>query len=261
MDTEGIPKNFDGLLAAWLAKLDTETLNKQFYQQLFNWFEWAITEAKFPTNEAKTLNPQEHLIRLITRLLFIWFLKEKGLVADALFNETQIRPLLKDDDFENGDAYYRAVLQNLFFATLNTEMDKRGFSTGQRKTHRDFSRYRYKAERHDPDKLLDLFSETPFINGGLFDCLDSFRGADVATAEDLLKLRREHSTIENKVHWVRDTVLGEDASQARTGNLPHVMAALRNTAMSVLRFNGHTKIAETTRFFASEPKLAVNLIL
>ena len=87
-------------------------------------------------------------------------------------------PLLKDDDFENGDSYYRAVLQNLFFATLNTEIDKRGFSTGQRKTHRDFSRYRYKAEMHDSDKLLDLFSETPFINGGLFDCLDSFKGSN-----------------------------------------------------------------------------------
>ena len=81
-----------------------------------------------------------------------------------------------------------------------------------------------------------------------------------ATAKDLLKLRREHWTIENKVHWVRDNVLGEDASQARTGNLPHVMAALRNTAMSVLRFDGRTKIAETMRFFAAKPILAVNII-
>ena len=172
------PKNFDGLLAAWLAKLDTEELNKRFYKQLFDWFEWAVRETKFPTNETKTLSPQEHVIRLITRLLFIWFLKEKGLVADDLFNKTYIQPLLKDDDFENGDSYYRAVLQNLFFATLNTEMNKRGFSTGQHKTHRDFSRYRYKAEMRDPDKLLDLFSETPFINGGLFDCLDSFKGSN-----------------------------------------------------------------------------------
>ncbi len=84
---------------------------------------------------------------------------------------------------------------------------------------------------------------------------------EVASAKDLLKLRRQHWTIENKIHWVRDNVLGEDASQARTGNLPHVMAALRNTAMSVLRFDGRTKIAETMRFFASEPKLAVKLIL
>ena len=81
-----------------------------------------------------------------------------------------------------------------------------------------------------------------------------------ASAKDLLKLRREHWTIENKVHWIRDTLFGEDASQARTGRLPHVMAALRNTAMSILRFDGRTKIAEALRFFAAEPILAVNTI-
>ena len=63
-----------------------------------------------------------------------------------------------------------------------------------------------------------------------------------------------------RFHWVRDTVLGEDASQARTGSIPEVMAALRNTVLSVLRFNGHTKIAETLRFFAANPKLAVKLM-
>ena len=42
------PENFDGLLSAWLARLDTEALNKQFYQRLFNWFEWAVSEAKIP---------------------------------------------------------------------------------------------------------------------------------------------------------------------------------------------------------------------
>ncbi len=81
-----------------------------------------------------------------------------------------------------------------------------------------------------------------------------------ATAEDLLKLHREHWTIENKSHWVRDVVLGEDASKARTGSIPQVMAALRNTALAVLRFAGYTKITETIRSFASKPKLAVNLI-
>ena len=84
---------------------------------------------------------------------------------------------------------------------------------------------------------------------------------EVASAKDLIKLQRGHWTIENKVHWVRDTAFREDASQARTGSMPHVMAALRNTAMSVLRFNGYTKIAETLRLFASETKLVVNLIL
>ena len=164
------PQNFDGLLAAWLAKLDTEELNKQFYRKLFAWYEWAIETATFPTDENRTLQPEEHVIRLITRLLFIWFIKEKRLVTDALFNKAQIQDLLKEDDFDNGDAYYRAVLQNLFFATLNTEIDKRKFSTVGYATNRDFSRYRYKDQMRDPDKLLELFGKTPFINGGLFDC-------------------------------------------------------------------------------------------
>ena len=170
-------KNFDGLLSAWLAKLDTEELNRRFYKQLFNWFERAEKECRFPGRENKVfLSPQEYIIRLITRLMFIWFIKEKGLIAPALFNEEKIRALLKDYDPDNGDSYYRAVLQNLFFATLNTETGKRDFSKQTNTTHREFSLYRYKAEMSAPGKLLDLFAQTPFINGGLFDCLDSFEG-------------------------------------------------------------------------------------
>ncbi len=179
MGSNNQPENFDGLLAAWLARLDTEALNKQFYRDLFNWFEWAVKEAKFPTKENSVLKPEEHVIRLITRLLFIWFIKEKGLVADELFNETQVSPLLKAYDPDTGDSYYRAVLQNLFFATLNTEIDAkepRRFSKGGNDDHRNFSLYRYENQISAPDGLLELFAQTPFINGGLFDCLDSFKG-------------------------------------------------------------------------------------
>ena len=178
------PKNFDGLLATWLAKLDTEELNKQFYRKLFAWFEWAIEEATFPTDENRVIKPAEHVIRLITRLLFIWFIKEKGLIAAELFNKTQIQDLLTEDDFNNGDSYYRVVLQNLFFATLNTEIDKRKFSTVGYTTNRDFSRYRYEAQMRNPDKLLEVFGKTPFINGGLFDCLDSWE----ATGEESYRI-------------------------------------------------------------------------
>ena len=178
------PKNFDGLLAAWLAKLDTEELNKQFYRKLFAWFEWAIEGATFPTDENRVIKPEEHVIRLITRLLFIWFIKEKGLVADELFNKAQIQDLLKEDDFDSGNSYYRAVLQNLFFATLNTEIDKRKFSSVGYSTNRDFSCYRYKKQMRDPDKLLSLFAKIPFINGGLFDCLDTWQ----ATGENSYRI-------------------------------------------------------------------------
>ena len=184
MDAKQKPKNFDGLLAAWLAKLDTEELNKQFYRKLFAWYEWAIEIATFPTDENRTLKPAEHIIRLITRLLFIWFIKEKGLVTNELFNKAQIQDLLKEDDFDNGDSYYRAVLQNLFFATLNTEINKRAFSKETYDTNRDFSCYRYKKQMDAPDKLLSLFAQTPFINGGLFDCLDTWQ----ATGEESYRI-------------------------------------------------------------------------
>ena len=170
--THGV-HNFVELHRAWEKTLDTEALNKKFYRELFAWFEWAVAEGKFPTDKNRALKPEEHIIRLITRLLFVWFIKEKGLIADALFNEAQIAPLLKDYNRDSGDSYYRAVLQNLFFATLNTEIEKRRFTKGGNTGHRNFSLYRYKAQITDPDTLLTLFEETPFINGGLFDCLDS----------------------------------------------------------------------------------------
>ena len=169
-------QNFDGLLAAWLARLDTEELNKKFYRELFTWFEWAVAEGKFPTDKNRTLKPEEHVIRLITRLLFVWFIKEKGLVADELFNEARISPLLKDYDHDCGDSYYRGVLQNLFFATLNTKIGERRFSKRTNDDHRNFSLYRYEDQITDPDALRKLFEQTPFINGGLFDCLDNFKG-------------------------------------------------------------------------------------
>ena len=175
IQTEAV-KNFDTLHDAWEKILNTEELNKQFYRKLFAWYEWAVETGKFPTDENRVIKPEEHVIRLITRLLFIWFIKEKGLVADELFKKEKIRDLLTEDDFDNGDSYYRAVLQNLFFATLNTEIDKRTFSKENYSGNRNFSRYRYKNQMRDPDILLDFFANTPFINGGLFDCLDTFEG-------------------------------------------------------------------------------------
>ncbi|RKU31108.1 type II restriction endonuclease [Candidatus Poribacteria bacterium] len=180
------PQNFDGLLAAWLAKLNTEELNKQFYRKLFTWYEWIVGDdnVQFPTDENRVIKREEHVIRLITRLLFIWFIKKKGLVAEELFNRYEVLELLEEDDLEDGDSYYRVVLQNLFFATLNTEIGRRKFSTEGYTTNRDFSRYRYRRQMNDPDRLLSLFAQTPFINGGLFDCLDTWE----ATGENSYRI-------------------------------------------------------------------------
>jgi len=177
MDIRRKQRTFDGLLVAWLDALDTEELNRNFYEQLFEWFECAVKDAKFPAKQPKTLPPAEHVIRLITRLLFVWFIKEKGLIAPELFIEEEIKTILRDYDRDTGDSYYRAVLQNLFFATLNTDIGHRSFSEESGNTYRVFTRYRYKVEIADPARLRMLFSKTPFINGGLFDCLDTEEGA------------------------------------------------------------------------------------
>ena len=57
---------------------------------------------------------------------------------------------------------------------------------------------------------------------------------------------RRHWGIENKSHYVRDTVWREDANQAYVGNGPHTLATLRNLAVGLLRLNGIDRIKETT---------------
>lgn len=176
MDAHSKDHNFDGLMTAWLDALDTRELNRRFYGDLYRWFERASVECRFPT-DTKSQPVQEQVIRLITRLLFIWFIKEKGLVAPGLFIENRVAELLKNYDSNSGDSYYRAILQNLFFATLNTKIEDRRFSKRSQADHRNFSVYRYRKEIAEPDTLQNLFDQTPFINGGLFDCLDTFESA------------------------------------------------------------------------------------
>ncbi len=171
---EGV-RNFDALHRAWERALDIETLNRRFYRQLFAWFERALGCCRFPDDGAGEGSGKRHAIRLVTRLLFVWFLKEKGLVPDELFTEDFARAALKHHRPEGGD-YYRACLQNLFFATLNTVIEKRAFSPANPSGHRDFSRYRYRDLLAAPDDFMATLKSVPFVNGGLFDCLDDLQG-------------------------------------------------------------------------------------
>ena len=166
-------RNFDELLKAWEAVLDTGQLNRRFYRELFAWFQRATTECAFPDDGVGDGNEERHVIRLITRMLFVWFLKEKRLVPEDLFTEEFARSELTHYS-PTGTEYYRAVLQNLFFATLNTEIHRRAFSKQDQSTHRDFTRYRYRKLLRDPDALAGKLRSVPFVDGGLFDCLDDF---------------------------------------------------------------------------------------
>ena len=173
------PRNFDGLLAAWLNALDIEELNQRFYNELQKWFDHAVKECEFP--DGNTIRKkQAQVMRMITRLLFIWFVKEKGLAPEYLFTDEFAADILKNHRHENSD-YYRAILQNLFFGTLNTPKTERAFRKRNQPKSGDHFRdnqygvhafYRYADLLNAPDEFVQIADSIPFVNGGLFDCLD-----------------------------------------------------------------------------------------
>ncbi|MFN8262613.1 MAG: Eco57I restriction-modification methylase domain-containing protein [Chitinophagales bacterium] len=171
--------SFVKLHEAWKATLNISELNKKFYKELAYWYFWALKEVKFPDDELKddnTRNPV-NVIRLITRIIFVWFLKEKNLIPDDLFNKRELDKILDYKD-KTGSTYYKAILQNLFFATLNTEMNKD--VKDKNKISRTFVNrntgvphyFRYSKFIKDQDKFTEWMDNIPFLNGGLFECLD-----------------------------------------------------------------------------------------
>ena len=205
--------NFVELHNAWQKTLDTKELNKRFYRELSNWYFWAIHEVTFPGALMETDKLREHnaknLIRLLTRILFVWFVKEKNLIPDELFDERYIKDHLtngfeprKKTDVEQtsqGSKYYRAILQNLFFATLNQTVGKREFrKNGQQMNVTNLMRY--ESYFKDPKAFLKLLEDVvPFMNGGLFECLDAPHpidkgkmGGDVIVYEDGFSDRKDN---------------------------------------------------------------------
>jgi len=92
-------------------------------------------------------------------------------------------------------------------------------------------------------------------------CAITSLGPEDASAQRLLAIARGHWDIENRLHWVRDVSLGEDACRVRTGAAPQILAALRNTGLWLLRSNGLTAIASTLRRHAAKPEEAINLVM
>ena len=186
-------KDTENLLEAF----SVEALTQEFYHKLYNWYLWAIdnrTGVTFPNRTETEVDDrddiQRKMIRLITRLMFVWFIKQKHLVPEYLFDET----FLKDNvlcDFnpqalDNGN-YYNAILQNLFFATLNQEISERKFISDKqyqgksesytvKNLYRDNKKksfFRFQ-ETEKEQRVIELFKSIPYLNGGLFECLDKY---------------------------------------------------------------------------------------
>ena len=191
----GVLKNSKQSLSDVTAAFSVEALTKQFYKDLFEWYQWAVDDSSnitFPNNTATEDDDRDDLeskmIRMITRIMFVWFIKQKDLVPNRIFDIDFLSTILKDfDPYSMTDGnYYNAILQNLFFATLNTERSERGFvrpsyygrseSFGVKTLYRDNKRQSWFTfpEDQKEEKVKELFDEVPYLNGGLFECLDKF---------------------------------------------------------------------------------------
>ena len=175
-------------------RFSVEVLTKAFYNELSDWYAWAVRVVRFPNKIDDTSDDDkfnsEATIRLVTRLIFVWFLKQKHLIPDEFFDEKFIANNLLDGFEPNAivnlfgkseeSRYYKAILQNLFFAMLNspiTPEDKdtiseRRFRSG-RGDYDNNKLMRYESMFSNPKLFVELANKTvPFLNGGLFDCLD-----------------------------------------------------------------------------------------
>lgn len=194
--------NYEELYKHWMEVFSSDLLTKKFYSELSDWYAWAVQVARFPndltTNTDDDKFNHESCIRLITRLIFVWFLKQKHLIPEEFFDERYIKEHFIDEfnphDRKNllynpeESKYYCLILQNLFFAMLNCPIVAEGKETpnnrrfrgdGQKGFLRDgynvnnLMRYKADFKEGGADEFVQMAnSHVPFLNGGLFDCLD-----------------------------------------------------------------------------------------
>jgi Eco57I restriction-modification methylase len=190
-------RDFSGLYQQWRDVFNVQILNAQFYKDLSAWYYYAVSKIKLPKIPdayAGRANPEEEnikqfVIRLIARLIFCWFLKEKEqLIAPELLAlyDHQGNPryfIIKEDEktFLKENSYYGGILQNIFFNCLNRPMnypkgrlkkseEAKYDPTGRTKAEKklDYCCKHYLKKNFD----YDLFNSIPFLNGGLFDKIE-----------------------------------------------------------------------------------------
>ena len=170
------PTNFRDLHKFWQRAFDNRVLNEQFYKEVAAWYQHAIGRIRLPDCPAhfgddSEAHVKDFTVRLICRVMFCWFLKERGLIPKELLELRDFRgysyPLVQDSTeagldlelFQESSSYYRSILQNLFFNALHTPIAERS----RRSTEW------YREEELHGNFDWSLFERVPFINAALFE--------------------------------------------------------------------------------------------
>jgi adenine-specific DNA-methyltransferase len=132
-------------LEALQSRFSIEVVNDEFFSSISELFDRLIgdnggtPEMHYPGDNVAR---NQYAVRLIGRLVFCWFLKEKQdekgvrLISDNYFSSANVA---------NGDNFLQAVVNPLFFEALNTPSEAR------------------------LEKLPKDLQDAPFLNGGLFE--------------------------------------------------------------------------------------------
>lgn len=133
-------------------RFSVEVVNKQFYSSIAELFTKLIGGERGATKYPgllklngtvnQNVEHQEFAVRLIGRVIFGWFLKEKKSTAGEPIIPNELLSL--DAVASNAD-YYHSILEPLFFELLNKRVEQR-----------------HENLRETP------FSTVPYLNGGLF---------------------------------------------------------------------------------------------
>jgi len=133
-------------------RFSVEVVNKQFYASIANLFTKLIGGERGATKYLgllklngvvnQNVEHQEFAVRLIGRVIFSWFLKEKKSTTGAPIVPNELLSL--DAVASNAD-YYHSALEPLFFELLNKRIE----------------------QRHEYLREIP-FSTVPYLNGGLF---------------------------------------------------------------------------------------------
>jgi len=236
--------NFVALHSAWQKTLDTSVLNKQFYQELANWYFWALDHVTFPKDAPKDRDERDaiSLIRMVTRLIFCWFLKEKGLITNDLFDEQKVLPsVAKDVKKWQGFVPAAARVRTLSWESgpsieeFPEILSQRGFTLPQRELRPDGWRLESPLKLRLLEKLRS--AGTPlgeYVNGrfyrGVLTGLNEAFVIDRATRDRLIAEHPSSRRLQNS--WVWGKVFGSPDSGNSRSEMKKIVLPIAMTFMT-----------------------------